>query len=157
MISLRTEMKKLLIILALAGSFSTLTHAVAQATAEPRAAGTVFRDCRACPEMVVLPAGSFTMGSSAQEKSWAASHGGSMDAVADEAPQHQVSLPSFALGKNDVTRGEYAAFVRETGYPAGDGCGGGRAIFEWEKDPKLTWENPGHAQTDRDPVVCVNW
>jgi formylglycine-generating enzyme required for sulfatase activity len=21
----------------------------------------------------------------------------------------------------------------------------------------LTWENPGHAQTDRDPVVCVNW
>jgi formylglycine-generating enzyme required for sulfatase activity len=29
--------------------------------------------------------------------------------------------------------------------------------FKWEKDPKLTWENPGHAQTDRDPVVCVSW
>src|SRR5260370_40231388 len=80
-----------------------------------------------------------------------------MNAVADEAPQHQVSLPSFALGKYDVTRGEYAAFVRETGYPAGDGCGRGRAIFKWEKDSKLTWENPGHAQTDRDPVVCVSW
>jgi len=64
--------------------------------------------------MVVIPAGNFTMGSSAGEKSWAASHGGSMGAVADEAPQHQVSLPSFALGKYDVTRGEYAAFVRET-------------------------------------------
>src|SRR6476660_8508341 len=49
--------------------------------------GTVFRDCPDCPEMVVLPAGSFTMGSSAEEKSWAASHGGSMHAVADEAPQ----------------------------------------------------------------------
>ena len=81
-------------------------------------------------EMVVLPGGSFTMGSSAEEKSWAASHGGSMGAVADEAPQHQVSLPSFALGKYDVTRGEYAAFARETGYPAGDGCGSGRAIFK---------------------------
>jgi formylglycine-generating enzyme required for sulfatase activity len=119
--------------------------------------GTVFRDCPDCPEMVVLPAGRFTMGSSAEDKSWAASHGGSRGAVADEAPQHQVSLPSFALGKYDVTRGEYAAFARETGYPAGDGCGRGRAIFKWEKDPKLTWENPGHAQTDRDPVVCVSW
>lgn len=59
------------------------------------------------------------------------------------------------MGKYDVTSGEYAAFARETGYPAGDGCG--RAIFKWEKDPKLTWENPGRAQTDRDPVVCVSW
>jgi len=119
--------------------------------------GTAFRDCPDCPEMVVLPAGRFTMGSSAEEKSWAASHGSTMGSVADEAPQHQVSLPSFALGKFDVTRGEYAAFARETGYPAGDGCGSGRAIFKYEKGPKLTWENPGHAQTDRDPVVCVSW
>jgi formylglycine-generating enzyme required for sulfatase activity len=80
-----------------------------------------------------------------------------MYAVADEGPQHQVSLPSFALGRYDVTRGEYAEFARETGYPPGDGCGRGRAIFKWEKDPKLTWENPGHAQSDRDPVVCVSW
>src|SRR5438874_11943071 len=122
-----------------------------------RAPGAVLRDCPECPEMVVIPAGSFTMGSSAEEKSWAASHGGSMYAVADEAPQHPVSLPSFALGKYDVTRGEYAAFVRETRYPPGDGCGRGRAIFKWEKDPKLTWEDHGHAQTDRDPVVCVSW
>jgi hypothetical protein len=53
MISLRTEMKKLRLILALACSFTTSTHAVAQAKAAPRAAGTLFRDCRACPEMVV--------------------------------------------------------------------------------------------------------
>src|SRR6202034_206819 len=157
MISLRTEVKTLRIILALACSFTASMHAVAQTTAPPRAAGTVFRDCRACPEMVVLPAGSFTMGSSAEENSWAASHGGSLGSVADEAPQHQVSLASFALGKYDVTRGEYAAFARDTGYPPGDGCGRGRAIFKWEKDPKMTWENPGHAQTDRDPVVCVSW
>ncbi len=122
-----------------------------------RAPGKVFRDCRACPEMVVLPGGSFTMGSSPEEKSWAASHGSSMASVADEAPQHQVSLLSFALARYDVTRGEYAAFARETGYPAGDGCGRGRAIFKWEKDPTLTWENPGYVQTDRDPVVCVSW
>src|SRR6185437_12249616 len=157
MISSRTETQRLTIFLTLACSFITSTHAVAQAKAAPRAAGAVFRDCRACPEMVVLPAGSFTMGSSAEEKSWAATHGGSMEAVADEAPQHQVTLPSFALGKYDVTRGEFAAFVRETGYPASDGCGSGRAIFKWEKEPKLTRKDPGHAQSERDPVVCMSW
>lgn len=105
--------------------------------------------------MVVIPAGKFTMGSSAEEKSWAVSHGGSAGAVADEAPQHEVSVPSFALGKYDVTRGEYAAFVRETGYPAGGGCGVG--IGEYSKRPGMSWQNPGFKQSDRDPVVCVSW
>src|SRR5882757_7422213 len=72
--------------------------------------------------MVVVPEGNLTMGSSDSEKSWAESHGGNAESVSDESPQHHVSLPSFALGKYDVTRGEYAAFVRDTGYPAGDGC-----------------------------------
>lgn len=131
------------------------THAVAQAKAVPRAVGTIFRDCPDCPVMVVLPAGGFTMGSSAEEKSWAASQVGSAEGVADEAPQHDVSLPSFAMGKYDVTRGEYAAFVRETGYSSGDGCG--RDGFEWKKQAEMSWQNPGFRQTDRDPVVCVSW
>jgi hypothetical protein len=62
------------------------------AQASQPAPDSVFRDCRACPETVLLPAGSFTMGSSAEEKSWDASHGGGVKAVADEAPQHQVYL-----------------------------------------------------------------
>ena len=88
-----------------------------QPAAVQRAPVAVFRDCPDCPEMVVVPAGSLTMGSSAEEKLWAASHGGSMYAVADEAPQHQVLLPSFALGMYDVTRGEYAAFALGDGIP----------------------------------------
>src|SRR5438132_3793524 len=39
-----------------------------------RSSGNVFRDCRGCPEMVVIPSGKFTMGSSAEERSWAATH-----------------------------------------------------------------------------------
>jgi len=126
----------------------------APATSE-RVPGAVFRDCPDCPEMVVVPAGKFTMGSSASEKSWAVSQGSNLASVADESPQHVVSLRSFALGKYDVTRGEYAAFVSETGYPAGDGCGhdGGK----WNKQPGVNWKNPGFDQTDRDPVVCVSW
>jgi formylglycine-generating enzyme required for sulfatase activity len=56
MISLRTEMKNLRIILALAGSFAAFTDAAAQAKAPGRAPGTVFRDCHECPEMAVVPA-----------------------------------------------------------------------------------------------------
>lgn len=132
-------------------------HASAQRAAVPsrRPAGTTFRDCRDCPEMVVIAAGTFTMGSSPAERSFAVSHGASPKSVADEAPQHDVSLPSFAMGAHDVTRGEYAVFVRATGHSAGDGCGHDGAT--WIKDPGRNWSRPGFDQTDRDPVVCVNW
>jgi len=120
-----------------------------------RKSGAVFRDCSECPEMVVLAAGQFIMGSPGDEKSWAAGHGGSLAAVADEAPQHNVTVPSFAIGRYDVTRGEYAAFVRETNHPSGDGCG--RDSFKWNKDPGLSWQAPGFTQSERDPVVCVSW
>ena len=117
--------------------------------------GAVFRECPDCPEMLVIPPGSFTMGSPDSEKVWAASHGASPQSVSDEAPQHRVTLRSFALGKYDVTRAEYAVFVRETGYPPGDGCG--KDSFKWNKQPDLNWQNPGFTQTDLDPVVCVSW
>lgn len=68
-------------------------------------AGAVFRDCPDCPEVVVIPAGSFTMGSPPEEQTWAASHGAKAEWVSDESPQRPVSLRSFALGKYDVTRG----------------------------------------------------
>ncbi|HKE44135.1 MAG TPA: SUMF1/EgtB/PvdO family nonheme iron enzyme [Steroidobacteraceae bacterium] len=131
-----------------------LSCGVANAASE-RAPGTVFRDCKDCPEMVVIPAGTLTMGSSAAEKSWAVNHGATADALADEAPQHEAWLRSFALGKNDVTRGEYAAFVRETSYPAGEGCG--RDGGKWLKQSGVSWQKPGFKQTERDPVVCVSW
>jgi len=118
-------------------------------------AGTVFRDCPECPQMVVLPAGSFMMGSSPAERTWAASHGASAGSVADEAPQHAVSLPSFAVGRSDVTRAEWAVFARETGLAANDGCG--KYSFKWDKEPDRTWQHPGFEQTDQDPVVCVSW
>jgi formylglycine-generating enzyme required for sulfatase activity len=116
---------------------------------------SAFRDCGECPEMVVIPAGRFIMGSSPAEKSWAARHGATLSSVADEAPQHEVSVSSFALGKYDVTRDEYAAFVRDTGYLGGGGCG--VDSFKWRMRPELSWQHPGFEQTPRDPVVCVSW
>jgi formylglycine-generating enzyme required for sulfatase activity len=120
-----------------------------------RMPGTVFHDCPTCPEMVVLPAGTFSMGSSLSDQSWAVSHGASPESVSDESPLHSVSLRSFALGRYDVTRAEYAAFVRETRYTTRDGCG--RDGEKWNKQAGVGWQNPGFTQTDRDPVVCVSW
>ena len=36
--------------------------------------GTVFRECPDCPEIIVIPAGPFTMGSPESEKVWATKH-----------------------------------------------------------------------------------
>ena len=73
------------------------------ATGQPP--GTVFRDCPDCPEMVVIPAGDFLMGSPATER----------DRRADESPRLSVSLRSFALGKYDVTFAEWDACVADGG------------------------------------------
>ena len=70
--------------------------------------GDAFRDCDNCPEMVVLPSGLFTMGSPATETGRAR----------DEGPQHEVSVPSFALGKYEVTFQQWDACL------AGGGCNG---------------------------------
>src|SRR5262249_50437028 len=137
-----------------AGAIVALMAALANEPAAQKPAagkpGTVFRDCRECPEMVVIPAGSFTMGSPASEKVWATGHGASAEAVSDEAPQHPDSLRAFAIGKYAVTRDEYEMFARETSYPLGDGCG--KDTFKWNKAPDLNWKNPGFDQSDRDPV-----
>lgn len=134
-------------------STASLGQQVSAAATRP--VGTAFRDCPDCPEMVVLRGGDFTMGSSLQEKQWAASHGGALSAVADEAPQHSVHIRSFAIGKTPITRREYAIFARATGHAYADGCG--RDGEKWEKRAAVTWESPGFSQTDDDPVVCVSW
>jgi formylglycine-generating enzyme required for sulfatase activity len=127
-------------------------------------AGQTFRDCMDCPEMVVIPAGNFQMGSPEEEtereiksslppaeivfaRKWAES----------ERPQHSVKIErAFALSKYRVTRGEFAAFVQETGYSTAGGC----TVWidhTYPLVPEADWQSPGFSQTDRDPVVCVNW
>ena len=115
--------------------------------------GTSFHDCPNCPEMVVVPGGSFIMGSSPAE---AAREAIPEDLAAYERPQHSVNIyKPFAMGKYAVTRAEFAAFVQETGYLA-QGC----YVFngtDWKLDQSQSWQSPGFTQTDRHPVTCVNW
>jgi formylglycine-generating enzyme required for sulfatase activity len=72
-----------------------------------------------------------------------------------ELPAHPVTITRpFAIGKYLVTRGEFAAFVRETGDSGAGGCFGAGKVKQIAREG---WEKPGFAQTDRDPVVCVTW
>ncbi len=62
-------------------------------------AGPVFKDCAECPEMVVIPVGSFQMG------------GNDDYSNSNEKPVHSVTLKSFALGKYEVTQGQWKAVM----------------------------------------------
>lgn len=110
-----------------------------------------FRECETCPEMVVVPAGSFTMGSPDDEKD--------RDEVnnRDESPQHQVTIKRpFAVGKFEVTRDQFANFVTETRYNAGADCW----TFEQESGeprPGRSFRNPGYEQNGSHPAACLNW
>jgi formylglycine-generating enzyme required for sulfatase activity len=61
--------------------------------------------CAECPEMVVVPAGSFRMGSPAGPgpNGWAPN--------ADEHPQHRVTIAAFELGRTEVTQAQWAAVM----------------------------------------------
>lgn len=91
--------------------------------------GDVFTDCKGCPEMVVVPAGSFMMGSPADENY----------RDSDEGPQHKVTFAkSFAIGMFEVTRGQFAEFAGDMNFDTSSNC--------------ETW-----SVTDAHPVVCVSW
>jgi formylglycine-generating enzyme required for sulfatase activity len=82
------------------------TFALASMACAPDAwaAPTVLKDCDQCPEVVVIPAGQFTMGAIPGEQG----------AEEDEGPPHTVSISKpFALGKYEVTHDEWETCVVE--------------------------------------------
>jgi len=91
--------------------------------------GTVFRDCEACPEMVVVPPGSFMMGSPRTPRGM----------YADEGPRHlaRIGYP-LAVGVYEVTFAEWDACV------SAGGCLGYRP-------------DDGGSGRGRRPVINVSW
>jgi formylglycine-generating enzyme required for sulfatase activity len=91
--------------------------------------GDSFKECaKDCPEMVVIPAGEFTMGSPASEK-------GRYD---DEGPQHKVVFAKpLAVAKVDVTFDDW------------DAC-----VAHGDCDPRVSDSGYGRG---RQPVINVTW
>jgi formylglycine-generating enzyme required for sulfatase activity len=84
------------------------------------------------PEMVLIPAGEFLMGSDPSVDK---------DARDEEQPQHALYLPDYYLAKTSVTNAQYAAFVRATGY---------------EQPEHWTDMKPPRGEENH-PVVNVSW
>jgi formylglycine-generating enzyme required for sulfatase activity len=113
--------------------------------------------------MVVIPPGYYDMGTSDDEvmtdEHLLPGSASIQGYVAEERPRHEVSIyKPFAIAKYPVTRGEFALFVKSTGYAPSFGCTlysprNHRYPFASVAD----WSSPGFAQSDEDPVVCVNW
>ena len=74
--------------------------------------GAVFKDCDECPEMVVIPPGSFMMGSPPDPEQDPFSNDKSVKIGDDnEKPQHRVNIQSFSIGKYEVTQEQWFAVM----------------------------------------------
>jgi formylglycine-generating enzyme required for sulfatase activity len=109
----------------------------------------------AAPAIVVIPTGSFVMGSAADEA-------GHQDS---EEPQRRVRIDiGFALGQSEVTVGQFRDFVRATRYVTDAERLGGSAVYE-ESSGRIaerhgvTWQNDyrGERASADLPVVNVSW
>ncbi len=103
--------------------------------------GAVFRDCPECPEMMVVPAGRFMMGSKDQFR-------------AEIVHEVEIARP-FAVTRFEVTVDQYAAFVSASGYEFEEKC--------WTNENEQlafrsrSFRKPGFPQTGSHPATCLSW
>ena len=108
-----------------------------------------FRDCDACPEMVVIPPGKFLIGSPAEEAG----------RQPDEGPQTEINfIRPFAVGRYEVTRAQYRAFLASTGHKVSGGCiTDRRKPGTWASDEETSFDDPGYEQAEYHPAACLSW
>ncbi|MEI9994531.1 MAG: formylglycine-generating enzyme family protein [Rhizomicrobium sp.] len=104
-----------------------------------------FQECPDCPLMIGIPAGSFTMGSPAEEV-------GHFD---NEGPRHAVHVRAFALAKFDVTGEQFLNFLQATGYKPAP-C---NPILDlrWHAPDNGIARPPVEVEPPRWPAVCLEW
>lgn len=115
----------------------------------------LFKDCAECPAMVVIPGGSFQMGSPDDVPGRAP----------EEGPQHPVTLKRFALARTEVTVAEFRRFVEARGHRTdaekntgnAKGCFADRGGTEFAWVAGTSWRDPGFRQQDDHPVICISW
>ena len=107
------------------------------------------------PDMVVIPTGSFLMGSDEDEA----------NRFSNEGPRHRVTFNrGFALSRSEVTVRDFAAFVNATGYRTDAEREGSSRIYDprtgrMDSRNGVTWRDD-FAGDDADPdlpVIHVSW
>ena len=98
------------------------------------------------PETVVVPAGTFLLGSPEDEPG----------RLPVEGPQQRIAIERpFGVGKFAVTVDQFAAFVAASGHQLGATCGQWDGA-DWRERPG-SFLSPGFAQGGNHPAVCVSW
>ena len=116
-------------------------------------------------KLKLIPAGEFRMGSdetrqSLQDAGFVLSE---IYDPSDEHPRHRVQISrAFYLGRYEVTKGQFGAFMRSDGYQTdaerdGKGGSGFDPDVYFKQAPEFSWKNTGFSQTDSHPVVNVSW
>jgi formylglycine-generating enzyme required for sulfatase activity len=126
------------VLLALPLAFGQTENAARRA-AKP---GQTLKECRNCPEMLVVPAGTFTMGSPADEP-----------LRRDNEPQQQITIPrAFAMSRTAITWDQWEACVRDRWC---DGVAVDTALRTRENgEPNPDYKDWGRGTR---PVVGVSW
>ena len=112
--------------------------------------GRTFNDCPRCPVMVVVPPGSFYVGSPRGESG----------RYEDEGPRRVVRHGRpFAMAVHEVTVAQYREFADATGR-ADDPCHanlpGRMWVFGRNTNRNISWRTPSFDQEPDHPVVCVS-
>src|SRR5687767_13343321 len=131
------------VLLALIATPSEATAQAAKPTAKkaPAKAGQTLKECRNCPELVVLSLGSFMIGSPADEPE-----------RRDNERQHRVTIARpFAIGKTEVTWDQWEACVRDRWCegPASD-----EALKNPDGKPNPAYKDWGRGTR---PAVGMSW
>jgi formylglycine-generating enzyme required for sulfatase activity len=111
-----------------------------------RKTGDTFSDCAECPQMIVVGAGKFEMGAASDD--------------AAEGPVHTVNIARpFAVGRFEITVGQYKAFLADADKKAGGGCAveSSAAAGEWKPRDNRSATAPGFSQASDHPVTCTSW
>lgn len=105
--------------------------------ADPFLAGDRFRDCSVCPEMIVVPAGDFVMGSPHHE----------MGRTSQEGPPHRVSVrDKFAMALYEIKISEWKSCASEGACMSGGHIQSeGNSEFGWRE-----WKRTH-------PLVSISW
>lgn len=75
-------------------------------------------------------------------------------------PSTQPGGEPLAVGQFEITRGQFAKFVRDTGRQIPLGCSvweRNLLTMKWWPNTERSWQSPGFEQTDEHPAVCISW
>jgi formylglycine-generating enzyme required for sulfatase activity len=125
---------------------------------EPAAAKTAETALPFEPQLVTIPAGPFLMGTPESDSKELEKLGLKREVIDRETPQHEVSLPAYAMGRYPVTNAEFARFIEDGGYATRDFW----SEAGWKQRESDGWAAPRYWEDSRwndpaQPVVGVSW